>query len=230
MHYCHRILWSASPPCRISLSVLASGGSTRRHTGPVQPQGFERRSLESSAQCVHGRLEVLPDVAVRAAEGACHPHRGVAAEDVGGHAPVAPLVRESGRDCGAGQLSMSCLLLPRPRASRMLLLLDPLPIHKQSSRRISTTSVGKFGERRKTGPHRFRRFLENSDKSAKFRKIRPKHTGDNGGTVKTGKTKIRSVSLINWPGFFENQRGDFRANFAKKSGDFFRKSVNGKTD
>jgi hypothetical protein len=49
------------------------------------------------------------------------------------------------------------------------------------------------------------------------KKIRPKHTGDNGGTVKTQKTK-------NWPVFLENQRGDFWVNFAD---DFCQKSVNG---
>jgi hypothetical protein len=52
-------------------------------------------------------------------------------------------------------------------------------------------------------------------KSAKFRKIWLKHTGDDGGTVKTGKTKIRLVLLINQPVFPENWREDFWANFAR---------------
>jgi hypothetical protein len=38
-------------------------------------------------------------------------------------------------------------------------------------------------------------------KSAKISKIRLKHTGDDGGTVKTGNTEMRPVSPINWPFF-----------------------------
>jgi hypothetical protein len=42
----------------------------------------------------------------------------------------------------------------------------------------------------------------------KIGEIRPKCTEDDGGTVKTGNTKIRSVFPKNW-------RGDFRVNFAR---------------
>jgi hypothetical protein len=81
-------------------------------------------------------------------------------------------------------------------------------------------SVRKFDRGKKTGPHRFRRFLENSEKSVKFGKIQPKRTGDDRGIVKTGKTEIRPVSSINRPVFPENWRGNFRTNFARNQAIF----------
>jgi hypothetical protein len=57
-------------------------------------------------------------------------------------------------------------------------------------------NVRKFDGRRKIGPERFRQFLK---KSAKFRKIRPKRTGDDGGIVDIRNTEIRSILVINRP-------------------------------
>jgi hypothetical protein len=57
-------------------------------------------------------------------------------------------------------------------------------------------SVRKFDGRRKTGLGRFRRFLE---KSAKYGKIRPKRSRDDGGTIEIRNTEIWPVLAINRP-------------------------------
>jgi hypothetical protein len=64
-------------------------------------------------------------------------------------------------------------------------------------------------------------FLKIRQKSVKIRKIQPKRIGDDGGTVKTGNTEMRPVSVINRsvlpinrPVLPINQCGEFRTVFA----------------
>jgi hypothetical protein len=57
-------------------------------------------------------------------------------------------------------------------------------------------------------------FLKIRQKSVKIRKIRPKRTGDGGGTVKTGNTEMRPISAINRSVLPINRCGEFRTVFA----------------
>jgi hypothetical protein len=57
-------------------------------------------------------------------------------------------------------------------------------------------------------------FWKIQQKSVKIGEIRPKRTGDDGGTVKTGNTEMRPVSAINQPVLPINRCGEFWTVFA----------------
>jgi hypothetical protein len=52
-------------------------------------------------------------------------------------------------------------------------------------------------------------------KTVKFKKIRPKHTGDDGGIVKTGEDQNAADFTDKSAAFLKNRHGNFRANFVR---------------
>jgi hypothetical protein len=96
------------------------------------------------------------------------------------------------------------------------------------------TSAQKFDGRRKFRPERFHRFQKIQKKSAKFGKIWPKRTRDDGGIVEIRNTKIWPVLVIYQPTssinrwFFPKFAVAIFGRIFQKPGEFCRKSVNGK--
>jgi hypothetical protein len=105
------------------------------------------------------------------------------------------------------------LTLKAPKILQITPYMEPLGLMRTTTHGVDTMFKNS-AEGGKPDMSDFVGFWKNQENSAKFGKIRPKRTGNDRGTVKTGNSDIQSVSPINQH-FFENQRGDFRANFVR---------------